>query len=131
MTDIRARLPGNFNIRAQTLQTLQRSAVTDLAGGCLGLVDVLRWGEVRLRGEIMELELEVALRGELEVAPDLMLPEDACLSWVARVPRGICLGEVEAGEEEVLGLDPATIMMMTMIMIIFKEKTVRSIVYVL
>ena len=59
MTDIRARLPGNFNIRAQTLQTLQRSAVTDLAGGCLGLVDVLRWGEVRLRGEIMELELEV------------------------------------------------------------------------
>lgn len=55
----------------------------------------------------MELELEVALRGELEVEPDLMLPEDACLSWVALVPRGICLGEVEAGEEEVLGLDPA------------------------
>ena len=56
MTDIRARLPGNFNIRAQTLQTLQRSAVTDLAGGCLGLVDVPRFLPVN-SSQTLQVEL--------------------------------------------------------------------------
>lgn len=59
----------------------------------------------------MELELEVTLLGEVETEPetepDFMFPDEACLSWVALVPRGIWRGEVEAGEEEVLGLEPA------------------------
>ena len=60
---------------------------------------------MRLLGEIMELELEVMLLGEVDTEPDLMLLDEACLSWVARVPRGSWLltGEAEAGEEEVLG----------------------------
>lgn len=39
----------------------------------------LRWGEVRLRGLTVEPE---------EVEPDLSVLEEACLSCVARVPRG-------------------------------------------
>ena len=46
--------------------------------------DVLRWGEVRLLGEIIELELEEMLLGEVETEPetepDLMLLDEACLS---------------------------------------------------
>ena len=60
----------------------------------------------------MELELEVTLLGEVETEPetepDFMFPDEACLSWVALVPRGIWRGEVEAGEEEVLGLEPGS-----------------------
>ena len=47
------------------------------------------------------------LLGEVETEPDLMLLDEACLSWVARVPRGSCRGDVDAGDEEVLGR-PAT-----------------------
>ena len=46
--------------------------------------DVLRCGEVRLLGEIIELELEEMLLGEVDTEPDtepdLMLLEEACLS---------------------------------------------------
>ena len=48
------------------------------------------WGEVRLRGLIIELPLEFKLRGEVDPPdPDLKVLEDACLSCVARVPRGL------------------------------------------
>lgn len=51
------------------------------------------------------MELELELLGEVDKEPDLIFPEDACLSWVALVPLGIWRGEVEAGDEEVLGLE--------------------------
>ena len=72
------------------------SGLSFLTGGCLGLVEApLRWGEVRLRGLTVEPE---------EVEPDLSVLEEACLSCVARVPRGSWEGEQEEGEEEVRGL---------------------------
>ena len=66
------------------MRTFQTSPVTHLAPACLGLEDVLRWGDVRLLGEIIELELEEMLLGEVETEPetepDLMLLDEACLS---------------------------------------------------
>ena len=73
---------------------------------CRGLEDTpRRCGEVRLRGLATELPLELRLRGEVEppVEPDLSVLEEACLSCVARVPRGSWEGEQEEGEEEVRG----------------------------
>lgn len=65
------------------------SGLSFLAGGCLGLVEApLRWGEVRLRGLIMDPLLELRLRGEVEPEADLSVLEDACLSCVALVARG-------------------------------------------
>ena len=79
MTNIRAEFPVNIGL---TMRTDLTSPVTYLA--CLGLEDVLRWGEVRLLGEIIELELEEMLLGEVETEPetepDLMLLDEACLS---------------------------------------------------
>ena len=62
-----------------------------LTGACLGLVvEPRRCGEVKLRG-LMADPLELRLRGEVEDTdpPDLSVLEDACLSCVALVPRGI------------------------------------------
>ena len=70
------------------------SGLSFLAGGCLGLVEApLRWGEVRLRGLIMDPLLELRLRGEVEPEADLSVLEDACLSCVALVARGSWHGE--------------------------------------
>ena len=81
MTNIRTEFPVNILVIKRPGQTSQ---VTHLAPTCLGLEDVLRCGEVRLLGEIIELELEEMLLGEVDTEPDtepdLMLLEEACLS---------------------------------------------------